>query len=86
MPSSNDDDSPIKISRASQRQSKRPTAGTRTTNKSAREAALAALKTGKRNLYDEANFEPVYDEVDEEQYSEIVRQRVKGDWIVDGTC
>jgi hypothetical protein len=32
----------------------------------------------------EDSFQPVYDEVGEEEYSEIVRQRQKDDWIEDG--
>lgn len=51
---------------------------------SGRQAALAALKSGKRKLYDEATFEPVYDVVTEEKYSDMVRNRIKDDWIVDG--
>jgi len=50
-----------------------------------RQAALQALREGKKNSYKEDALESVYDEVSEDKYSEIVRGRMKDDWIVEGS-
>ncbi|XP_052216559.1 DNA polymerase alpha catalytic subunit-like isoform X2 [Dreissena polymorpha] len=50
-------------------------------------AALARLRDvkskGGKNKYDKDEEEDVYEEVDEEEYSDIVRKRQEDDWIVD---
>ncbi|XP_052398931.1 DNA polymerase alpha catalytic subunit [Carassius gibelio] len=51
-----------------------------------RKSALEQLKRAKKGekvKYEVEEFTSVYEEVDEEQYSKIVRKRQDDDWIID---
>ncbi|KAK5936101.1 hypothetical protein CgunFtcFv8_027611 [Champsocephalus gunnari] len=54
--------------------------------KTGRKSALEQLKKAKRGekiKYEVEKFSSVYEEVDEQQYSEMVRGRQEDDWIID---
>ena len=92
-----DDEDESTVIRVRKPKSQRSTAGQRGDKGGNRAAALEQIRKGERKLYDvsgcrrlhsstlqESAYQAVVDEVDEDEYSELVRKRQKDDWIVDG--